>query len=293
MCTHAEPNVGCIVDPIDSIALKEVPQRRQYVCKSPFRYVPQVPQEIIDMIVDNVEDISSFKACSLVCWAFVPISRTHIFHTVSLDMLNNAPHKLYAMLMRSPYIALYVRDLTIYRASDTDLWMEQGSPLPAVLAILEHVTRFSIFGCWGDWANVPPRLAAAILRTASLPRLDRLHILTVDNVPPALLQCALAAPVFSLFHVALDPRADPRAMRAALATAAPTCINLSLDRKVGRILEQIHAGAAADALPVFANVRHAALNPIPNSPHSWGLLQRMLAAIESTLERLDVQIHER
>ncbi|KAJ7262892.1 hypothetical protein C8J57DRAFT_1719135 [Mycena rebaudengoi] len=156
MCTHAEPNVGCIVDPIDSIALKEVPQRRQYVCKSPFRYVPQVPQEIIDMIVDNVEDISSFKACSLVCWAFVPISRTHIFHTVSLDMLNNAPHKLYTMLMRSPYIALYVRDLTIYRASDTDLWMEQGSPLPAVLAILEHVTRFSIFGCWGDWANVPP-----------------------------------------------------------------------------------------------------------------------------------------
>ncbi|KAJ6555203.1 hypothetical protein DFH09DRAFT_1318388 [Mycena vulgaris] len=283
MCTHAVPKLGCIVDPVDTILLKSKPLRPQsYVC-TPYRYVPQVPQEIIDAIVDNVEDVATFKACSLVCWAFVPASRTHIFRAVSLDMLNDAPHKIYAMLLRSPHIALYVRDLTIYRSHDTNMWMQPDSPLPAVLSMLPHIQRFSIFGCWGDWHDVPTPLAAAILRVLALPKLDRLHVLTAANVPPVFLQRALSVRVLSLFHVSLDASAD---VRLPLSATSPEYLNLSLDSKVGKLLS--HLGAAP-----LAGVRRLALNPLPNSPHSAAHLVNVLSAVEGTLERLDLQVHER
>ncbi|KAJ6629386.1 hypothetical protein B0H10DRAFT_1363560 [Mycena sp. CBHHK59/15] len=287
MCTHAHPKIGCNVDPTDptdQIVLKEKPPVQSYVC-TPRRCVPQVPQEIIDAIVDNVDDVASFKACALVCWAFVPISRTHIFRAISLDMLNDAPHRFYALLRRSPYIALYVKDLTIFRSHDTSLWMQPGSPLPQVLSLLPHIVRLSIFGCWGDWHDVPPLLASALLRVLACGKLERLHILTAANVPVALLHSALQVRVLSLFHVSLDPRDDPRRLHAPPPGAAPAFLNLSLDSKVGKILE--HVGPTR-----LTHVRRLALNPIPNSVNSAANMARVLSAVEGTLERLDIQVHE-
>ncbi|KAJ7708290.1 hypothetical protein B0H17DRAFT_453897 [Mycena rosella] len=283
MCTHALPQEGCIVDPVGTIHLKTAPARPQSdVCK-PYRYVPQVPQEIIDAIVESVEDLATFKACSLVCWAFVPASRTHIFRTVSLDMLNDAPDKIHAMLLRSPHIALYVRDLTIYRSHDTTSWMRPGSPLPAVLAMLPHIQRFSIFGCWGDWGDIPAPLATALLHIVALPKLERLHVLTIANVPAIFLHHALSLRVLSLFYVSLDPTMDTRDLPARVTS--PEYLNLSLDSKVGKLLA--HVGAAP-----LAAVRRLALNPIPNSPHSAAHLAKVLRGVEGTLERLDLQVHE-
>ncbi|KAJ7474755.1 hypothetical protein FB451DRAFT_1246524 [Mycena latifolia] len=281
MCTHALPKLGCIVDPVDTILLKTKARPQSYVC-TPYRYVPQVPQEIIDAIVDNVEDVATFKACSLVCWAFVPASRTHIFRAVSLDMLNDAPQKIYAMLLRSPHIALYVRDLTVYRSHDTKLWMQPGSPLPAVLSMLPHIQRFSIFACWGDWKDVPPPLAVSMLRILALPKLERLHVLTASNVPAVFVQRALSVRVLSLFHVSVDPAAE---LRLPASAACPEYLNLSLDSKVGRLLSTVGPGP-------LAGVRRLALNPIPNSPHSATHLAKALSAVEGTLERLDLQVHE-
>ncbi|KAJ7457233.1 hypothetical protein B0H11DRAFT_1925170 [Mycena galericulata] len=279
MCTHALAPLA-----IDTILLKS---RQSFVC-TPYRYVPRVPQEIIDAIVDNVEDMSSLKACSLVCWAFVPASRTRIFRTICIDMLSNHAHNLHAVLLRNPDLALYVRDVTIYRSHHTPLWMPSGSPLPAVLNMLTQIQRFSLFACWGDWRDVPAPLAAALTKISRLPALDRLHILTASNLPAALLNNALSLRVLSLFHCSLDPRKNPRALRkkrTALCTAPGLeYLNLSLDSKVGKILEHSRTR--------FGTIRCLALNPIPNSPNSAVNLAKVLSAVEGTLERLDVQMHE-
>ncbi|KAJ7653093.1 hypothetical protein DFH06DRAFT_1330496 [Mycena polygramma] len=290
MCTHL-PQPGYIVDPIETIRLKSPPPKAQsYVCtpSTPYRFVPQLPQEIIDAIVDNIEDLASFKACSLVCWAFVPASRIHIFRDISLDMVNDMPHKLHAMLLRSPQIALYVRDLTIYRSHDPKLWMLPGSPLPAVLSMLPHIKRFSIFACWGEWMDAPAPLRAAILRVVTRGTLDRLHVLTAFNLPAAFLRGAMSVRVLSLYHCSLNPSDNPRLLRLPPTgpVTAPEYLNLSLDTKVGKMLDQLLGSA------YLSNVRRLAVNPIPNSTNSPPIFAKALGAVETSLERLDIQWHE-
>ncbi|KAJ7111132.1 hypothetical protein C8R43DRAFT_1041594 [Mycena crocata] len=291
MCTHQLPQINCAIDPVDTILLTSKPSKSQSFVCIPYRYVPQVPQEIIDIIVDSVEDMATFKACSLVCWAFVPASRMHIFRAISLDMLNDAPYKIYEMLLRSPHIALYVRDLTIYRSHDTTLWMQPGSPLPAVLSMLSHIKRFSLFACWGNWEDAPATLQAAMHRVVSSGTLDRLHILTANNMPAAFVNSALSIRILSMFHCSMDTREDPRLIHLpeTQESAAPEYLNLSLDSKTGKILEHMHAPGSTR----FSNIRRLALNPLPNSINSASYLAGVLGAVESTLERLDLQVHEK
>ncbi|KAJ7035180.1 hypothetical protein C8F04DRAFT_1259243 [Mycena alexandri] len=286
MCTHILPQLDCIVDPVDVIVLKHTPQT--YVC-APYRYVPQVPQEIIDHIVDNIEDMASFKACSLVCWAFVPASRTHIFREVAVDILRDAPRKLHSMLLRSPQIIRYIKDLTLYRTSGPE-WGQPGSPLPAVISMLSHVKRLSIFGCWGDWTDIPVPLASALRRVISSGRLERLHFLTCTNVPVAVVQSALSIPLLSLFHISMDPRDDPTVLQVPQDPSAASCeyLNLSASSDVASILEHLRAPGST----YLSNVRRIALNPLMNASKSPQIMAGLLSAVETTLERLDIQVHQ-
>ncbi|KAJ7244384.1 hypothetical protein B0H12DRAFT_1236122 [Mycena haematopus] len=253
-----------------------------------YRYVPQLPQEIIDLIIDNVDDMKSFQACSLVSWAFVPACRKRIFRDVCFGMISDTPKKLHEILLRSPRIALYIKDVTIHRPHEPNLWMEPGSLLPAVLSMLPHVNRFSLFGCWGDWLHMPPSLTSAIMRIISLKSLDRLHVLTVANVPASFLHRALPVRIVSLFYVGLDPTEKLCLPQTRIEPAYPEYLNLSLDSKVGKVLEYMQTFGSN----YFSNVRRLAVNPIPNSINSAHNFTRVLNAVETTLERLDIQWHE-
>ncbi|KAF7377987.1 Glyceraldehyde-3-phosphate dehydrogenase [Mycena sanguinolenta] len=279
------PQIGSL----DAVFLKAVPLKPRIHLTAPYRYVPQVPQEIIDLIVDNIEDVPSFHACSLVCWAFVPSCRKRIFRDICFGMFSDAPKKLYEILLRSPSIALYIKDVTIHRPQEPNFWIEPGSPLPAVLSMLSHINRFSLFGCWGDWLDIPPALASAFMRVISLESLDRLHVLTVANVPAAFLRHALSVRIVSLFYVDLDPTEKLLHLPPPTRSSAyPEYLNLSLDSKVGRILESMQTSGS----DYFSNVRGLAVNPIPNSISSAQNFTRVLSAVENTVERLDIQWHE-
>ncbi|KAJ7721115.1 hypothetical protein B0H16DRAFT_1603218 [Mycena metata] len=286
MCTHALSQLDRIVDPVNLMVLKNTSQT--YVC-APYRYVPQVPQEIIDHIVDNIEDMASLKACSLVCWAFVPASRTHIFREVSVDMLRDAPRKLHSMLLRSPQIIRYIKDLTIYRTSGPD-WGQPNSPLSAVISMLTYVTRFSIFGCWGDWKDIPVPLASALQRIISSGRLERLHFLTCSNVPVAVVQNALCTPILSLFQINLDPRDDPTVLQVAQDPSATSCeyLNLSASSDIANILKHLRTPGST----YLSRVRRIVLNPLMTASKSPQIMAGLLSAVETTLERLDVQVHQ-
>ncbi|KAF7367694.1 hypothetical protein MSAN_00833200 [Mycena sanguinolenta] len=205
-------------------------------------------------------------------------------------MLTDAPSKLYALLLQSPQIALYIRDFTIQRSPHPNLWMQPNSLLPLVLPLLCRIKQFSIFGFWGDWLDIPNSLASAILHVISSVTLDRLHVLNVTNVPSVLLHNALSMRVLSLYFVGLNPTEDPGALVHIHRPQSISLedLNLSLDSKVGGILGRVQALGSVR----FANVRRLAVNPIPNSMNSPYNFARILSAVERTLERIDIQWYE-
>ena len=48
-------------------------------CRTTTTIMPELPQELIDRIIDHVDDTTSLKACSLVCSQWSPRSRKHLF----------------------------------------------------------------------------------------------------------------------------------------------------------------------------------------------------------------------
>jgi hypothetical protein len=169
--------------------------------------------------------------------------------------------------------------------------MQPSSPLVTVLSMLSHLEQFSIFGYWGDWLNVPSSLALGILRVISLASLERLHILNVTNIPAVLLHSALSLRILSLYYVSMNPYEDPCSLHLPQnprRAASPQFLNVSLDSKVGKILEHLQALGSTH----FTNVRRLAVNPIPNSINSSQNFARFLTVVENTLERLDIQWHE-
>ncbi|KAJ7348001.1 hypothetical protein DFH08DRAFT_156029 [Mycena albidolilacea] len=291
LCTHAH----------DPIVLKSTPApTSSYVTCTPYRYVPRVPQEIIDLITSYMaSEPASLLACTLVCWAFVPTCRAYLLRAPCFPMLSPAPALLHTTLLRSPHLAAHVRDLTIHRPHTPGLWVAPDSPLPALLGMLPNLKSFSLFGCWGDWRDLPPALAAAILRLVAGGGLERLHVLTVANVPAAFLRSALSLRVVSLFYVGLDPaekvrkrKVRPTQPQLVEGGETPEYLNLSLDSKVGKVLEYMQEKGGAPTSNYFSRVRRLALNPIPNSPGSAQNFARVLRAVEGTLERLEVQWHE-
>lgn len=77
--------------------------------------MPPIPPELCDHVVDFLHhDLSSLRECSLTCRAFIPTTRVHLFHTISLHTpkLCTAFGRLLDM---SPYLGYYVRELSIAR----------------------------------------------------------------------------------------------------------------------------------------------------------------------------------
>jgi hypothetical protein len=69
--------------------------------------------------------------------------------------------------------------------------------------------------------------------------------------------------------------------------ASPEYFNLLLDSSVSKIIDYIVSPGSTHV----AAVRHLALKPIPNSANSAPNLAKVFGTVESTLERLEVQVH--
>ena len=59
--------------------------------------VPKLPFEVLGRIIDDVvkyndliDNLSSIKACALVCHSFLPVCRKHIFDSVTLNIQNSS-----------------------------------------------------------------------------------------------------------------------------------------------------------------------------------------------------------
>jgi hypothetical protein len=77
----------------------------------------RVPLEVIEQIIKYNDNLSSIKACALVCQFFLPLCRKLIFASVTLND-SWGPYRttddLNSLLTNSPHLAVYIRKLVYY-----------------------------------------------------------------------------------------------------------------------------------------------------------------------------------
>ncbi|KAJ7491198.1 hypothetical protein FB451DRAFT_1389924 [Mycena latifolia] len=121
-----------------------------------------VPQELIDIIVDDIQDDSAtLKICSYVSPAFRRSSQRHIFSRIRLlpPWSANRPipcKKFYELLLSAPHLASYVRFLEIIegdgRGARHISWIASDRTLELVLPLLQ-LRRLSLHCTWPNSLN--------------------------------------------------------------------------------------------------------------------------------------------
>ncbi|KAF8893617.1 hypothetical protein BD779DRAFT_1669880 [Infundibulicybe gibba] len=156
----------------------------------------KLPQELTDHIIDHLHsDFSSLKSCSLVCRKWLPTSRYHIFHKISLKVPPGAPSnspghaaptrckRLCRLLLLSPEIIPHIHELEIGEGSPnlslsqrsdskSTQWVTSDRSLPRLLSMLTSVKQidFSSHSTL-NWHDMSPALQKAIRHLFRLPSL--------------------------------------------------------------------------------------------------------------------------
>ncbi|KAJ7863806.1 hypothetical protein B0H14DRAFT_3862753 [Mycena olivaceomarginata] len=156
-----------------------------------------LPQELVDTILDNLhDDVPSLRAC-LAARPFVIPARKHIFKKIEILSSSDASQRFYELLCSSPHIAPLVEDLCITsileKFPETCAYLDpsgdymSGRPLSLILLLLTELKRISIIET-GDvnnwtarqfgrsWNKMEPPLQSALANVFSSPRLEAVHL---------------------------------------------------------------------------------------------------------------------
>ena len=159
-----------------------------------FNFPLDIEENILNILAEDDEGHSELKICSLVCQAFLPICRKHIFESIVLNDYNLArsPTTLAfeRLLRETPEIADYIRKLD-YSIRKTDLTS------PSIQESLKRINRleFLTFQNWEsvNWSNNPIR--PALLHLLHLPTLTHFKATNIkdffvsDLIPCVNLKC--------------------------------------------------------------------------------------------------------
>ncbi|KAF8217068.1 hypothetical protein K438DRAFT_410565 [Mycena galopus ATCC 62051] len=181
----------------------------------------KIPQELVDIIVDGLED-SSLRAFCLASTYFVRASQTRIFQSLRIrvghdgpsvkDYRPMSPQQAEALFLPSPHLASYVRRL----------WVDIPSPrlyadfqIQTVLSAFTSVRQLLIEGPSGGrsallrWTDLPKALKDTIQTLMSLSSLKELQ-LSHFAIPAALISFA-ATSVPTLMFQYIEDAADSNA----------------------------------------------------------------------------------
>lgn len=143
----------------------------------------EIEERIIDLLAEDAEGLASVKTCSLVCRAFLPFCRKHIFASVALNAGKHATPPsttptLERLLSTTPEIARCIRKLD-YNVAVRDF----TSPL--IQVCLKKISRLQYLRVQHhyrqklDWSRNP--LRPALLHLLHLPTLTHLRLFALDN----------------------------------------------------------------------------------------------------------------
>ena len=148
----------------------------------------EIEEMILDFLAEDDEDHSAMKISSLVCRAFVPICRKHIFGSIVLNYDDRVKggffpttHAFERLLHETPEIGDYIRKLhlTIHIADLT-------SSAPPIQESLKRISRLEFLsvqnhnwqGLGLDWSNNPIR--PALLHLLHLPTLTHFAVTDIN-----------------------------------------------------------------------------------------------------------------
>jgi len=168
-----------------------------------------LPQELIDSIIDYChDDPPTLKTCALVCKAWLPSSRSHIFQSISLRppakptrnslfvKRDTDSQRLLRMLRSSPVIAPYIHDLSVCEGMVGREWIAQERTLPLLLRMLKKTQRFQLERSASmqiSWIDLPKSLQEAIGGILASPSLVELSLVGLVFDHPTSLHSMLQA----------------------------------------------------------------------------------------------------
>ncbi|KAF8143787.1 hypothetical protein K438DRAFT_1993519 [Mycena galopus ATCC 62051] len=160
-----------------------------------------LPQELVDMVIDNVNLPEDLEALALVSRPFVAGVQERIFRHLTLSSDTDTGlakgsgtlPKLSGILSQSPHLGAYVRDLHI----NLDLGSSDIHVLLAsTLQLLRGVSRTAITyirGCHWSWSWWTDEMRAALIHLLCLPTMRFLALIRCTNVPATIIRHAMAS----------------------------------------------------------------------------------------------------
>ncbi|KAJ7500602.1 hypothetical protein B0H11DRAFT_1995826 [Mycena galericulata] len=162
-----------------------------------------IPNELFAAILDELaHDYPSLKTCSLVATTFCSPSQRHLFRSIwlhrgdwqsstfaqrslrrGISMPSGTILGWHSLLVASPHLASYVRDLTIDLPSAED----EDITLKHVLRSLPCLERLVIYGMTVRWGELSLGLRSVILALLNQSTLERLHLLDIRDLPTVVL----------------------------------------------------------------------------------------------------------
>ena len=141
----------------------------------------EIEETILDLLAEDDKSHSALKTCSLVCQAFLPICRKHIFRSIFIDdytgtslLFPPSIHAFERLLHETPEIADYIRELD-YSSHTTNLISPSIQKSLKRISKLEFLTvRYHL-----DWSN--KLIRPALLHLLHLPTLTHFKMNGMKN----------------------------------------------------------------------------------------------------------------
>ena len=220
----------------------------------------RLPQELIDVIINQVDDRKTLKACSLVASSFVCPSQKLLFLSVDLDNAILIPRKkAYTRFLRlltlNPLLGTYVRSLRLGDDSEdfgfSRSWIIHAKNLPQLFRLLPRLEIFSLtFNSYErNWKSIPEDIRSTFERLFYLPTVQAISLEFIRGFPLQLLSelmrikrlslsfvdveandihCHLAVPELRELHLRGTPPPTIAAITRYLPQSSPTLRRLAI-----------------------------------------------------------------
>jgi hypothetical protein len=157
-----------------------------------------VPQELVDTIVSELEDVASLKACSLAGSAFRSPSQRILLRSLTLEPTNYRAFSIF--LEESPHVATYIICLHVHLPSSRST-SEEDEFFIQVLSRPANVRRCIVHGdLIYDWTRLTPRMVSAVLGFLAQQPLRELRVLDLGHIPLLAFSRLLSAAPTVSFH---------------------------------------------------------------------------------------------
>ncbi|KAJ7753300.1 hypothetical protein B0H14DRAFT_3601050 [Mycena olivaceomarginata] len=247
--------------------------------------MPDLPQELVDAIVDEVP-VSSLAACSLTAPAFVVSSQRRLFRWMSLHQIPSYERAAH-LLAASPHLGPYFR----YLALDITGIPKDYAALKAILNVLSGLEYLTVLGD-SPTAATSNQMAqnSCLIQLLSLPTLRCLGFQDLRDIPSSLISRALSScEEVSLVRVSIADEWDDLALVDEMpapgdlwhlgvrADLFETIMPFILHPKRIELLRQLERFSVA-------------FPPIPESLQPS--FKKFLVACSDTLEHLKIELEE-